>query len=644
MNESEQPVPDTLRVLLVDDDQVDRMAIERYAREAELPFEIEMANSTSDARQRLKTSSYDVVILDYLLGDGTGLELIPELDDTPSIIVTGSGNELVAAEALRIGAYDYLIKDSDGDYLRMLEATAENAIERSRTQKELRQAHEGLEQKAESLREQEELFQSVVQTAGSVIIFLSPDHRILGWNQEAERVCGWRREEVMGQDYFELFLPRAVRESFASDMQKVLEGEPTRGYESPIAARDGTERTLRWNITRTVDSQGQPNGVIACGQDITERHQLEEQLRQSQRMEAVGQLTAGIAHNFNNLLQAIIGSLDIALKDAPESVRRHLLDAEKTSERGAEIVRQLMLYTRTGGPAESKPVAIKRILDDTIDICRKTFDRRIHVSLSAPDSLPTVIGDSGQLQQVFLNVCLNARDALEGIVGRDPFIRVEVAPSADAKQHDNVSVRVVDNGCGISKEDQRLIFEPFFTTKEIGKGTGLGLSTAFGIVRQHRGSLTCASQVGIGTTFTVQLPAVGSGTERGPREAEVMVPTGTETILLIDDEEVIRSSATAYLSGLGYRVLLGADGRQGVEVYEQNADEVDLVLLDLSLPHMSGREVLQALRELGSDVKVIIFTGYPLYAQEFEETIPFLLKPVKALEMAHKIREVLDAG
>ena len=379
---------------------------------------------------------------------------------------------------------------------------------------------------------------------------------------------------------------------------------------------------------------------------LTERrHAGEEQLRQSQKIEAVGQLTAGIAHNFNNMLQAITGSLEIAIADAPETMRRHLLDADRASRRGAEIVRQLMLFMRTAGPAESKPVEIEQILEDTVAICRRTFDRRIDISFNPPGSLPTVIGDAGHLHQVFLNICLNARDALEGIVRRDPCIRVEVdAPRPEANQPRNLSVRVVDNGCGIANEDQGQVFEPFFTTKEVGKGTGLGLSTAFAIVRQHNGSLTCESQVGVGTTFTVQLPAVGIEAERGRREAGDVVPIGTETILLIDDEEVIRSSVSAFLSRLGYTVLLGEDGKRGVEVYEQNADEVDLVLLDLSMPHMSGREVLRALRELDSDVKVIIFTGYPLDAREFEGTISVLLKPVKAQEMALRVREELDAG
>ena len=641
-----------LKILLVDDDKVDRMAIERFTREENLPYDIDTAASVTQARNRLQTNRFDVVILDYLLPDGTGLELLAELDGTPSIILTGSGNELVAVEALRMGAYDYLIKDSDRDYLGMFGATVRNAIERSRTHRELREAHEGLRQKVESLHESEALFRSLVQTAGNVIVFLAPDRRILEWNLEAERVFGWSRDEVLGRDYFELFLPPEVRTAIGAEMEKVLGGEPTRGFENTITTRDGDQRILQWNATRTQDNDGRPTGIIACGQDITERHQLEEQLRQSQRMEAVGQLTAGIAHNFNNLLQGIMGNLELAIDDVPEEVKPHLLSIEVASQRGADIVSQLMLFARTGGPSEAKALNVRQVLSDTIGICRRTFDRKIAMSLKTAEQIPVVVGDAGQLQQVFLNLCLNARDALAVVEGRDPCITLELCATDSAPVHDHsgpvtepafVRLTVTDNGVGMNDEVRRQIFEPFFTTKEIGLGTGLGLSTAYAIIEQHGGAIECQSQPGVGSAFTIHLPAALG--QQADDTAKVVggTPTGTETVLIIDDEEIVRSSLATYLERLGYRVLIGEDGEHGLAVFAQQHRDISLVLLDLSMPKMSGHEALPALRRISLEVKVIIFTGFSVSSEELEEGLPILRKPIKGEEIARTVREVLDA-
>ena len=398
--------------------------------------------------------------------------------------------------------------------------------------------------------------------------------------------------------------------------------------------------TLEQRVSARTAELAQANKELHS--EVAERRHAEEQLRQSQRLEAVGQLAAGIAHNFNNLLQGIIGSLDIALGDQRNNIKAHLLDAQETSLRAAEIVKQLLLFARTAEHARSKPVDVKQVLNDTVAICQKAFDRKLDITLHAPESLPAVMGDSGQLQQVFLNICLNARDALEGV--SEPFIRV-VASSrngTEGKGDQNITIRVTDNGSGMEKDVQRQILEPFFTTKEVDKGTGLGLATAFGIVQLHSGSIECDSTSGVGTTFSVHLPAVDGEKEPEPKTIEEQAPGGTETLLLVDDEEVVRKSLAAYLSGQGYRVLLGKDGRDGLNVYERHQDEIALVLLDLSMPQMSGQEVLRTLRDLKPDLKVIIFTGYSVSAEQIEGSLPVIIKPVNGRTVARRVREVLD--
>jgi signal transduction histidine kinase/CheY-like chemotaxis protein len=339
--------------------------------------------------------------------------------------------------------------------------------------------------------------------------------------------------------------------------------------------------------------------------EIVERKNAEDQLRESQRMEAVGQLAAGVAHNFNNLLQGIIGSLDVALALPRADIRPNLIDAQETSLRAADIIKQLLLFTRTARPLEASPVDVKGLLSETVEMCRKRFDRKIDMALHTPESLPAIMGDAAQLQQVFLNLCLNANDALEGVA--EPFIRV-VASSpngAGSSPDQGITIRVSDNGVGMDEEVQRQVFEPFFTTKDVDKGTGLGLATAFGIVQNHDGSIECESTIGVGTTFTVHLPTAESDVVPEAEGVVEEIPRGTETLLLIDDEEVTRKSLSAYLSGQGYRILLGKDGRDGLNVYEQHEKEIALVLLDLSMPQMTGQEVLRALRDLNPNQKVI---------------------------------------
>ena len=431
-------------------------------------------------------------------------------------------------------------------------------------------------QAEETLRESEERFRSLVQTAGTVILFLDPSHRILEWNREAERVFGWRREEVLGKNYFELFLPPETTDGVASDLEKVMAGEPTRGYVNPVVARDGTEYMLQWNIARLLDA-GKPVGVIACGLDITEHQRLEEQLRQAQKMEAVGQLASGLAHNFNNMLMAIMGDLDQSLLEAPNSQKRILNEAIDSVERAADLVHQLMLFGgQDSRPISKDPVDLPSVLEDTMDICRKTFDRRISIAMDAPDQSVEVLADAGQLQQAFLNFCLNARDALEAGDYRDPAIKISI----DLLRHEGtgnvpdvapgsyVRTRISDNGVGMDAESRERAFEPFYTTKEVGKGTGLGLATAYAVVQQHQGWIECESEPGAGTTFSVNLPvAKPEAANKAAGTDEPALKGGTETILVIDDEAPIRKGMDATLSSFGYTVLLGADGADGTKYF-----------------------------------------------------------------------------
>jgi signal transduction histidine kinase len=386
-----------------------------------------------------------------------------------------------------------------------------------------------------------------------------------------------------------------------------------------------------------------------------EKAKLEEQLRQSQKMEAIGQLTAGVAHNFNNMLMAIMGNIELAMiGDVPDNIKRYMKSAMTASQRAANIVKDLMLFARTK-PLERNTVDINFVINDAVSICRKTFDRKIEFIVENYDNLPAVLGDFGELQQVFLNLCLNARDALEEVDpdSRDlPNIRIKVSqvgfdadncltlPEVSPGQYIRVSVS--DNGIGMDKKTQERLFEPFFTTKKVGKGTGLGLATAYAILKRHHGWIDCQSQPGVGTTFNVYLPAIEQAIAIEKIKKEQEVTGGTETILLIEDEEMVRAIVQLMLEEHGYNVLLGVDGMDGLNIFLKERDKIVLVILDLSMPKMSGQEVLAKILALDTNVKVIIISGYNCDDFESIGAKAFIKKPIQQHKLLQTVREVLD--
>lgn len=390
---------------------------------------------------------------------------------------------------------------------------------------------------------------------------------------------------------------------------------------------------------------------------LRESHlELEQQFEEGQRrqqaikMEALGQLTAGIAHNFNNLLQGIIGNLEMAQAAEMAAITGEgVKQALEMARRAGELIAQLMIFARPNSRRSQRAINITKITSDVVTICDRTFDRSIAI---VADIQPRqfVIGDSMQIEQIVLNLFINARDALEEVDRSDATIRVDLATVDLDRQTARggggghfVRLRVSDNGPGMDQETQARIFDPFFTTKEIDRGTGLGLSTVYGIVRDHGGWIDCDSELGVGTRFTVHLPASPTEDEP-PAVSRVSAAGGSETILIIEDEEMVRYTAQHMLEAKGYATLVAPDGRQGLELFERECQYIDLVLLDQSLPGMSGRQVLKQLRARDSQTRIIIFTGVASDVSDFEGADELVRKPVSMSGLVATIREVLDRG
>jgi CheY-like chemotaxis protein len=373
--------------------------------------------------------------------------------------------------------------------------------------------------------------------------------------------------------------------------------------------------------------------------DITDRKLLEERLRNAHRLQAVGQLTAGIAHNFNNLLGIILPSVELCREVCPGVATEQLDDIESAAERAAEMVRQLMQFGRHELGAPKRAVRLREVVRGLLNICRTTFEPRIVVECDLPAELPAILASAGEIEQVLLNVCINARDALMSADRESPVIRVEF----DRGPSGFVRVRISDNGPGMRNEVRARIFEPFFTTKGLGSGTGLGLASAYGIMRDHGGAITCESEPGKGTSFTLELPVAPESALEEPRRRVSAAPANNaETILLVDDELALRRVMRIILEQAGFVVLEAHDGVAGLAVLEARRGEVDLVVLDRSMPRMSGEQLLSELGRRNLQLPVVILTGHGGSEVVSDGVAAVLRKPVASGELVRTIRSVLD--
>lgn len=393
------------------------------------------------------------------------------------------------------------------------------------------------------------------------------------------------------------------------------------------------------------------DGVVRLG-DLMKVKEQEKQLRQIQKMEAVGQLTAGLAHNFNNLLQPIMMGLQLGKMEVSEQMRPFLEDSYIAAERARDMIKQMMTLSRQSSSQKSAflPLQLSDILAETIDLCQKAMDRRIEIRTHFNKDIPRVLGDANQLAQVFLNLFLNARDAVQSVEGA-AIIEVDLdvlKVDGDAgdfvgkRPGDYVRVEVSDNGVGMDLTTQDRVFEPFFTTKEVGQGTGLGLATAFGIIQQHEGWIQCRSEMGLGATFAVYFPVTEEVVTTSSLAEAQDLAHGNETILVVEDEDPIREVIRFIFERQGYEVLLAEDGQQALELFECHRDIVGLVLLDLSLPRRSGQEVLAQIHGLMPSMRVLIMTGLGVDLVDCKGALGLVEKPFEVEDLLQMVRSALD--
>ncbi len=648
---------DALRVLIVEDNEADYELMVHALRRSGFVVTATRVDREPALTDALRSGAPDIVLSDHALPRANGLDVLHTIQReqpmVPVLIVTGSIDEETAADYIKAGAADYVVKQR----LHRLGP----AVRRALALKEaLREAMD-----AEAAREaSEQRFRSLIEYSSDVITLLDAAGTIIYSTQSLKPTLGYAAGEMTGHSVLELVHPD--QQAAAAALLGRLFGDPEEIVHTDLRVRhkDGSWRDLEAVIANRL-ADPSVRALVVNYRDVTDRKQAEESLRVAderlravQRMEAVGRLAAGIAHDFNNLLTAILGSTDLLLEAlAPDHpAREDALESRQAALRAADLTRQLLAFSR-------RQVLAPRVLDLN-DVVREV-ERMLRRLIGEDVTLRTVLAadlapvraDATQLEQVLVNLAVNARDAMP----RGGAVTIEtanvsldgayVANQPLVAAGDYVMIALSDTGTGMDAETQARVFEPFFTTKARGKGTGLGLATVYGIVKQSGGYIWVYSELGIGTTFKVYLPRVAGGEVAEPRGAvPVTTPTlhGSETILVVEDQEEVRTLIRKILEARGYHVLTAANGGAALETAAAHAGPIHLLLSDVVMPGMSGREVSRLLSPTRLSMRTLYVSGYTdesiVQHGVLEAGVEFLQKPFTAEGLLRRVREVLDAS
>jgi PAS domain S-box-containing protein len=633
------------RILIVDDQEANILFLEALLHEGSYRH----WHSVRDPRAALAACTAfqpDLILLDLIMPglDGFGVleQLAPILAEQvylPVLILTIDITPESRRRALAAGAKDFLAKPLD----------AIEVLLRVKNLLETRFLYLDLQRSADlRIREQA----SLIDQANDAFLVCDLNDRILFWNRGAEGIYGWPAAEILGRNAVEVLFSGCSRE--LADVNREVAATGQWSGELRQATRDGRAIMVASRWTLLYDGAGRPKSKLLISTDITEKKKTEEKLLRAQRMENIGRLAGGIAHDLNNILAPLTMGLDLlGTSCTDESSQSLLANLQTTVQRGADLVRQILTFAR-GLDGPRRPVQPGALVSELAGLLRETFPRSISIETSLPENLWMVNADPTQIHQVLTNLCVNARDAMP----RGGCLRI-TAENGQRDEHQAraaegpptgawVALHVEDTGTGIAAETLSRIFEPFYTTKEVGQGTGLGLSTARDIVRNHGGQIRVESAVGRGTRFSVYLPARAAPQAEAPEPERRELPAGRgEWVLVVDDEAFLLHVVRLTLTAAGYQVLTAQNGAEAVTLYTQRKDDIRVVLTDLMMPIMDGPAAIEALQRLNPKVRVIILTGLLTGAETAATLGPvvkaFLSKPYTVDALLTTVRCVLDA-
>jgi len=635
---------------------IERQRIEDALRQSEERFRVALKNSPifvfNQDKQLRYTWIYNSIsgwTTEEMLGKHDS-ELMPAEDAQSlttiknSVLTTGIGTraEVSLTTPQGIRYYDLTVEPLRNELQEIVGITCAS-IDISERQAALRER----KQAEEKIREQAAL----LDITTDAICVRDLENQILFWNKGAENLYGWQAQEALGKNVSELLFNEPCPEFEAAWLNVISKGK----WQGELTKLTKTGKEVlvasRWSLV--CDSQGRPQSILTVDTDITEKKRLESQLFRAQRMESIGTLASGIAHDLNNILTPILAGaqlLPLKFPDADERTQHLLEILEINAKRGADLVKQVLSFAR-GVEGQRINLQPRHLIVEVAKILKETLPKSIEVRLDLSPELWMVSGDSTQLHQVLMNLCVNARDAMpnggtltitaENLLIDENYARMNL----DAKVGPYIVTSVCDTGIGIPEEILDRIFEPFFTTKAVGQGTGLGLSTVLGIVKSHGGFVSVQSQVGNGTCFKVYLPAIGETETFSPEEITLQAGHG-ELILIVDDEPSIQEITRTSLETHHYKTLIASDGIEAIAQYAKNANKISVVLMDIMLPSLDGVTAIRTLQKINPQVKVIATSGL-MPKDKLAEIMKmgvkkFLSKPYTVNELLLSLQEILS--
>lgn len=668
-----------MKILIVDDDENSRVFLERALRDQH--YSAESSANGVEALEKASLWHPDLIISDILMPEMNGFELCrriktdEHLRNIPFIFYTATFVEQKDEKlAMALGASRFLIKPLEpADFFRIIREVV-NEYEKNKLplpsrpleemkdlcqmqaealQRKLDKKVRELEIKRVALRESEGRFRALTECTSDWIWEVDQSGVYTYSSPKIQELLGYAPEEVVGKTPFD-FMPVDEAGRVTKEFKAIVKsGEPFATLESVYLHKEGRKVVLEKSGVPFFDAQGNLKGYRGIDRNITERKKLEEQLLQAQKMEAIGQFAGGIAHDFNNMLTAIMGYGEFLKRDIDKDSpsQRYVDVILSVAAKSADLTQQILAFSRKQ-IINPKQTALNELIKGIEKLLLRLIGEDIEINITLSDGNLTVLVDPGQLEQVLMNLCTNARDAMPdgGTIfistGTD-FLDGEYIKTYDVKNAGMYAlITVTDTGSGMDEKTRQRIFEPFFTTKELGKGTGLGLSTVYGIIKQHNGHINVYSEPGKGTTFKIYLPLITYPVDKEECHEAIPPKSGSETILIAEDNEDVRSLTKQVLLQYGYEVIEAVDGEDAINQLIKYKDIVRLVVIDVIMPKKSGKEVYDEIKKIKPDIKVLFTSGYTADIINkkgiLEEGIDFISKPLTPHDFLCRIREILD--